>query len=88
MAIEKFAGPLSRNLGRDRRKVEVVDGRDLARDAVMVHGIDAVGGDLRLPGLVGTLAEIAFNGDAGDGKSLGNLAVAGGGRDKVANPIR
>ena len=54
----------------------------------MVHGIDAVGGDLRLPGLVGTLAEIAFNGDAGDGKSLGNLAVAGGGRDKVANPIR
>ena len=54
----------------------------------MVHGIDAVGGDLRLPGLVGTLAEIAFNGDAGDSKGLGNLAVAGGGRDKVANPIR
>ena len=76
------------NLRRDGRKVEVVDGGDLAGDAVVVHGIDAVGGDLGLPGLVGTLAEVAFNGDAADGERFGHLAVAGGGRDEVANPIR
>ena len=88
MAMEKSAGPLSETFGRKGRKVKIVDGRDFASDAVMVHGIDAVGGDLRLPGLVGALAKVAFNGDAADGESFGNLAVAGRGRDKIANPIR
>ena len=34
--------------GVERRERQVVDGRGLARDAVVVHGIDAVGGDVHL----------------------------------------
>ncbi len=68
--------------GSDRHQVEIVDGRDLAGDAVVVHGIDAVGGDLRLqPGLWHRRhrAEVAFNGDAADGKSSAILRSLAGG---------
>ena len=83
--VRRAAG---RQLGRNRAQVKIVDGRDLAGHAVMVHGVHAIGGDLGFPGLVVTRSKVAFNGDAADGEGLGHLAVGDRRRDKIANPIR
>ena len=42
----------------ERREFEVVDGGGLARDAVVVHGVDAVGGDVHLEEVSRSRAEI------------------------------
>ena len=56
---------------------EAVDGRGLARDAVVVHGIDAVGGDVHLVERAVACAEIvdAFDGDAAQGEVFSELGV-------------
>ena len=57
-----------------------VDGRGFARDAVVVHGIDAVGGDVHLEerAVAGAEIEDAFDGDAAQGQVFGELRVVDG----------
>ena len=64
---------------------EVVDGGGFAGDAVVVHGVDAVGGDVHLEEVavvlsVGADAEVmhAFYGDAAQGEVVGELPVIDG----------
>ncbi len=67
--------------GVERVQGEVVDGGDLAGDAVMVHGVDAVGGDVhveeRACGVAGGVVELedAFDSDAAEGEVFGELGV-------------
>ncbi len=63
-----------------RLKFYAVDRRGLARDAVVVHGIDAVGGDVHLEERAVACAEIedAFDGDAAQGQVFGELGVGDG----------
>ena len=65
---------------------EVVDGGGFAGDAVVVHGVDAVGGDVHLEEAAvgvaeGVAAEVvdAFDGDAAEGEVVGELAIVDGG---------
>ncbi len=64
----------------ERLKCEAVDGRGFARDAVVVHGVDAVGGDVHLEERAVAGAEIvdAFDGDAAQGQVFGELGVDDG----------
>ncbi len=61
----------------ERRQLYAVDCGGLAGDAVVVHGIDAVGGDVHLVERAVTRAKIedAFNGDAAQGEIFGELGV-------------
>jgi hypothetical protein len=66
------------------------DGRRLARDAVVVHGIDAVGGDVHLEErtVPRTKIEDAFDGNAAQGQRLGKFAVGQGEAGHVGtNPL-
>ena len=64
----------------ERLEFNAVDGRGLARDAVVVHGVDAVGGDVHLEERAVAGAEIvdAFDGDAAQGQVFGELGVGDG----------
>jgi hypothetical protein len=62
-----------------------------ARDAVVVHGIDSIGGDVHLEErtLARTKIEDAFDGNAAQGQRLGKLAVGQGEAGHVGtNPLR
>ena len=67
--------------GVERVQRQVVDGGGFACDAVMVHGVDAVGGDVGVEegavGVAGGVVELedAFDGDAAQGKVFGELVV-------------
>ena len=72
--------------GLRQRRVElvqrqVVDGGGFAGDAVVVHGVDAVGGDVHVEergfGVAGDVVDLedAFNGDAAEGEVFGELSV-------------
>ena len=60
---------------------DVVDGGDFAGDAVVIHGVDAVGGDVHVEkggvGVAGGVVELedAFDGDAAEGEVFGELGV-------------
>src|SRR5262249_52259827 len=58
----------------NRLKVNVVNGRALPRDAVMVHRIDAVGGDVHLEDGFFAFSLNAFYSDASEGEIIGELA--------------
>ena len=64
----------------ERLEFNAVDGRGFAGDAVVVHGVDAVGGDVHLVERAVACAEIedAFDGDAAQGEVFGKLGVADG----------
>ena len=71
--------------GGGKRRVErlecnAVDGCGFAGDAVVVHGIDAVGGDVHLVEGAVACAEVedTFDGDAAEGEVFGELGVADG----------
>jgi hypothetical protein len=73
-----------RGLGQariERVQRHVVDGRRLAGDAVVVHGVDAVGGDVHVEergfGVAGDVVDLedAFDGDAAQGQVFGELSV-------------
>ena len=77
--------------GVERGEGQVVDGRGLAGDAVMVHGVDAVGGDVHLEQMALGEGVDAFDGDAAEGEVLGELTVVDGrgeGGEKAAEPVR
>jgi len=63
--------------GIERGEREVVDRRGFARDPVVVHGIDSVGGDVHLEEVAVTGAKIvdAFHRDATQGEVFGELTV-------------
>src|SRR3984885_13032577 len=68
--------------GVEGRERQIVDGGGLAGDAVVVHGVDAVGGDVHLEEVavgfsLGGRAEIvdAFYGYAAEGESFGELVI-------------
>ncbi len=72
------------------RERQVVDGRGLAGDAVVVHRIDAVGGDVHLEEVAIAGAEVvdALDGDAAQGEVVGELSVGDGEGGKiVAEPV-
>ncbi len=78
-------------LGVQRREREIVDGGRLAGDAVVVHGVDAVGGDVHLKEVAVPFSERvdAFDGDAAEGEVVGELPVGDGERwEVVAEPVR
>jgi hypothetical protein len=56
---------------------DVVDGGGLAGDAVVVHGVDAVGGDVHVEERAGGIGswEDAFDGDAAEGEVFSELGV-------------
>ena len=60
---------------------DVVDGGGFAGYAVVVHGVDAVGGDVHVEeggiGVAGCVVELedAFDGDAAEGEVFGELGV-------------
>ena len=72
--------------GVERREREVVDGGGLARDAVVVHGVDAVGGDVHLEEVAVPGAKVvdALDRDAAQGEVFGELAVVYGDAGDVA----
>ncbi len=61
-----------------RFKCDAVDGRGFARDTVVIHGIDAVRGDVHLVDRAIACAEIedAFDGDAPECEVFSELRVA------------
>ncbi len=65
--------------GVEGRERQVVDGGGFAGDAVVVHGVDAVGGDVHLEEVAVVWAEIvdAFYGDSAEGEVFGELVVIG-----------
>ena len=73
-------------LGCDRLEIDVVDGGALARDAVVVHGVDAIGGDVDFVDAVAVVLVDTFDGDAGHGEIVGELAVVDLEVNEVANP--
>ena len=64
----------------ERLQRNAIDRRRLARDAVVVHRVDAVGGDVHLVERAVAGAEIvdAFDGDAAQGQVFGELRVVDG----------
>ena len=58
---------------REWREWQVVDRRGFAGDAVVVHGVDAVGRDVHLEEVAVARAKIvdALNGDAAEGEVIG-----------------
>ena len=86
-ADDATAGPSSPlRSGRDdtsevlEERGEVVDGGGFAGDAVVVHGVDAVGGDVHLEevAVAGTEGVDAFDGDAAEGEVVGELPIVTG----------
>ena len=82
-------------VGPEGEERQVVDGGGFAGDAVVVHGVDAVGSDVHLEeGAVRrpvVAAEIvnAFDGDAAEGEVVGELPVGDSeGGQVVAEPLR
>ena len=75
-AVDGAAG----SVGVQRSQRQVVDGRRLARDAVVVHRIHAIGGDVHLEEVpvAGTKIVHAFDRDAAQGQVFGELAVVDG----------
>src|SRR4029077_11163830 len=65
----------------------VVDGGGLARDAVVVHRVYAVGGDVHLVDGVHALALDRLDGDSGVGQVESKLTVVGLDGDEVAQPV-
>ena len=63
--------------GVERGEGQVVDGSGFAGDAVVVHGIYAVGGDVHLEEVAAVWAEgvDAFYGDSAEGEVFGELVV-------------
>ena len=73
-----------------RLEFNAVDGCGFAGDAVVVHGVDAVGGDVHLEERAVAGAEIvdAFDGDAAEGQVFGELGVGDGEIGQItAEPI-
>ena len=73
-----------------RRQIEVVDGRGLARNAVMIHRVDAVRGDVHLEErTTAGRGEFAFHGNAAQGEVFGELPVVDRQLGKIgAKPMR
>ena len=73
-------GPAAGSASIEGLELKAVDRRRLAGDAVVVHGIDAVGGDVHLVERTVARAEIvdAFDGDAAQGQVVGELRVGDG----------
>ena len=77
--------------GLQRLEKEIVDGRRFAGDAVVVHGVNAVGGDVHLEEVAVGFAEVmnTFDGDAAKGEVVGELPVGDGERwEVVTEPVR
>ncbi len=65
-------------LRSERRQVEAVDSRGLTRHAVVVHGVDPVGGDVHLKPRAAHGSENiknAFHGDAAQRQVIGELSI-------------
>src|SRR5262249_26793079 len=71
----------------DRLQIYVVDRRRLARHAVVVHRVHAVGGDVHLEGGVRAGALDRLDSDAGVRQILRKLAVVDIELNEVAHPI-
>ncbi len=69
-------GLCSRQVDVERLQFQAIDGRRLARDAVVVHRIDAVGGDVHFKERT-EFAQIedAFDSDAAEGEVVGEGTV-------------
>ncbi len=70
----------------DPFQVGVVNRRALARHTVMIHGVNAVGGDIDFVDTVPVVLVDTFDGDAGHGEVVGELAVVDLQVNEVANP--
>ncbi len=70
----------------ERLERDAVNGRSFAGDAVVIHGVDAVGGDVHLEerAVAGAEIEDAFDGDAAKGKVFGELGVGDGEFGEIA----
>ena len=74
--------------GIEGRERDVVDRCGFARDAVVVHGIDAVGRDVHLKARAAGRGEDTFDGNAAQGQVFGELGVGDGKLGKVgAQPL-
>ena len=71
----------------DRPKRQIVERRDLARHAVVIHGVRTVGGDLHLEDGVVAFAGDAFDCDAREREFIRKTAVVEFEVDEVAEPV-
>ena len=71
------SGLMRRQCHVDRLEFRPVDDGRLAGDTVVIHGVDAVGGDVHLEeGAVCVQIEHAFDGDAAESEIIGKMAVS------------
>ncbi len=85
---EGRGGFRGREMGCERRKVERVDGGGFAGDTVVVHGVNAVGGDVHLEdgGGIGGGGD-GFDSDAAEGEVVGEgFVVNRDSGEKFAEP--
>ena len=71
----------------DRPKRQIVERRSLARDAVVIHGVGTVGGDLHLEDGAVAFAGDAFDRDAGKRKFVRKTTVVDREVNEVAQPM-
>ncbi len=76
------------SFGVDRLQRQIVEGRRLARYAVVIHGVGTVGRDLHLEDGVVALAGNAFDGDAREREFVRKTGVVDRQVNEVAQPMR
>jgi len=84
---ERFSGKQRlRQFNIEGLQFNAIDGRSLARDAIVVHRIDPVGGKVHLVerAIAGAEIEDAFNGNAAQGQVFGELGVRYGELGQIA----
>ncbi len=84
--FEPCVGHGIRQLGLNRLQRNVVNGRRLARDAVVIHGIGTVGADFHFPDGVVAFAGYAFDAEANVGQIFGETVVVHREVDEIAKP--
>src|SRR5205085_1959331 len=70
-----------------RLQVPIVDGGTFAGDAVMIHGVRPVGGDLRIENSFARFGGDSFDVDAGLGEIVRKGALVSGKLDELAQPV-
>jgi len=84
---KRFEMSRTGKMRRDRLQIKVVDGRALARDAVVVHGINPIGRDLHLEDHGPAFTGDALDGDARVSQILGESMIIHPQRDELTKPI-
>ena len=74
------------SFGSTGLQVDAVDGRRLARHAVVVHGVHAIGGQVHLVDGRAVLFLDGLHGDAGRGQVFGELTIVGRDVDELTQP--